>query len=303
MAQRSDGYEILFPISWDLPCRRCGYNLRTLTRDHLCPECGTAVYLSLGDDQLKHCNPEYVARLARGCRLGVVALCTLLYAVPVGAVLGSMRTYEPVSILVLLSTVPLLNLWSTWLLTGPEPGKLPERTFWRTAMLSRVALVAAIVCFVGWSLTAQAPWPAGWPLPELFLFAGGLFLLLGEKFRIRILQLLVRRTVDLPIVQAGGLVAWGLIVCSVILAYPVFRRFLTTYLRSWLPDESTVAMLVVAAFMGLLASLVAWGILLDRCAKAFHQAAVAARTRWQESSKTNSQQPTTNNQQQITNDQ
>src|SRR5687768_4467917 len=36
-------------IAYDLPCRRCRYNLRTQPTDGRCPECGTRVAVTLGE--------------------------------------------------------------------------------------------------------------------------------------------------------------------------------------------------------------------------------------------------------------
>ena len=38
------------PITFDLPCAECGYNLRGLTTRGGCPECGSAVLVSIYDD-------------------------------------------------------------------------------------------------------------------------------------------------------------------------------------------------------------------------------------------------------------
>src|SRR5688500_20183649 len=53
------------PIGNDLPCRKCGYNLRGLTPAMRCPECGTAVGYSLQGDLLRFCDPGWVDTLSR----------------------------------------------------------------------------------------------------------------------------------------------------------------------------------------------------------------------------------------------
>jgi ribosomal protein S27AE len=42
----------------DTTCRRCGYNLRGLSRDGRCPECGTPIGLSTHGDLLRSSGPE-----------------------------------------------------------------------------------------------------------------------------------------------------------------------------------------------------------------------------------------------------
>ena len=40
-------------VAADIPCVGCGYNLRTLRRDAMCPECGRAVQDSVRTDALR----------------------------------------------------------------------------------------------------------------------------------------------------------------------------------------------------------------------------------------------------------
>jgi hypothetical protein len=50
----------------DVPCLRCGYNLRGLKIDGLCPECGAPIARSLHGNLLGYSAPEYVAKLQAG---------------------------------------------------------------------------------------------------------------------------------------------------------------------------------------------------------------------------------------------
>ena len=53
-------------IIGDVTCRGCGYNLRGLTPDGVCPECAIAIGRSVKGDLLQYCDPAWVDRLARG---------------------------------------------------------------------------------------------------------------------------------------------------------------------------------------------------------------------------------------------
>lgn len=50
----------------DLPCFRCGYNLRTLRFDGNCPECGTPIAETSCGDFLRYAPPQWVRGLAEG---------------------------------------------------------------------------------------------------------------------------------------------------------------------------------------------------------------------------------------------
>ncbi|MEZ6235222.1 MAG: hypothetical protein R3B68_13620 [Phycisphaerales bacterium] len=69
-------------VEAELPCRRCGYSLRGLERDGVCPECGAPVHVSLMGDYLAAADPDHVSRLLRGATfvevsvyLGVLTWC------------------------------------------------------------------------------------------------------------------------------------------------------------------------------------------------------------------------------------
>ena len=53
----------------DIGCRRCGYNLRSLETDAVCPECGAAVAISIHGYYLRFAPLAWVRRLALGAKL------------------------------------------------------------------------------------------------------------------------------------------------------------------------------------------------------------------------------------------
>lgn len=67
-------------------CITCGYDLRALEIDSACPECGTAIELSMRGDRLSLSDPAWVAKLAKGQSLLVLGLKIFLLAVVVGLV-------------------------------------------------------------------------------------------------------------------------------------------------------------------------------------------------------------------------
>ena len=73
-------------IAEDKICRECGYNLRGLNTDGLCPECGSDVALSLQGHELLYASLPWLKTIARGFRnmrnalliMLVIALFTIL---------------------------------------------------------------------------------------------------------------------------------------------------------------------------------------------------------------------------------
>ncbi len=62
----------------DVACRRCGYNLRSLETDAVCPECGAAVAISLHGFYLRFAPLAWVRRLALGAKLLIASIVTAI---------------------------------------------------------------------------------------------------------------------------------------------------------------------------------------------------------------------------------
>jgi len=76
-------------LAADVPCRRCAYNLRGLRPERRCPECGTPIGRSIVGDLLEYCDPDWVARLARGA---TIVLWSFLIGLP-AAILDDILTH------------------------------------------------------------------------------------------------------------------------------------------------------------------------------------------------------------------
>ncbi len=145
-------------VAADVPCRRCGYNLRGLPTDGRCPECGTPVGLSVRGGLIRYSDPAWIDRL----RFGVN--CLLAYAVVtvvagvatgVGALALALATGGKVKVAAfqaghwvpVLTAVGLvgqaLYLVGIWLLTAPDPAGLGEDQYGGPRRLIRVAAVTA----------------------------------------------------------------------------------------------------------------------------------------------------------------
>ena len=65
-------------IGEDLPCVRCGYNLRGLDVTGTCPECGGPVEASRSGDLLRFADVGWLTRIFRGSRW--IEICSLALA-------------------------------------------------------------------------------------------------------------------------------------------------------------------------------------------------------------------------------
>ena len=140
----------------DETCRRCGYNLRGLQRDGRCPECGSAVGLSLQGDLLRFADPNWLDRLARGSSFILNGLAAaLLVAIVAAAVEGVARdaTTEVISapaevFLAVCTAVLVFTLvvfyYGVWLMTSPDPTRVGEDLYATSRKLVRTALLIGI---------------------------------------------------------------------------------------------------------------------------------------------------------------
>ena len=136
------------PIAQDVPCRKCGYNLRGLTPSMRCPECGTAVGYSFQGDLLRFCNPEWVDTLGRGAYLVVwgfvVIIAGAVLSIIIGLASGQSATTGGSARLVQQLTGAIGWIMTTvgwWLLTQPDPVGLGEDEYGTSRKIIRVALV------------------------------------------------------------------------------------------------------------------------------------------------------------------
>lgn len=80
------------PTPDDVRCIRCGYALTALPVAGDCPECGTAIRLSLAGDRIVNADPGWLDRLVRGLRLlhlGMFTTAIAFLAVLLITVLGT----------------------------------------------------------------------------------------------------------------------------------------------------------------------------------------------------------------------
>ena len=112
------------PITRDLPCLGCGYNLRGLKENDRCPECGSPVGLSIFGDALRFSHPDWVDAVRRGLLMIFNAISLGLGAfIGLGCILGMLfRQDASFVILVVLPTVAnTVICFGCYLTTAIEP--------------------------------------------------------------------------------------------------------------------------------------------------------------------------------------
>jgi hypothetical protein len=202
-------------ISEDTPCVHCGYNLRGLTRDKFCPECGTPIARSIFGNQLRYADPAWLEKLRFGTSLK-------LWNIVIGLLIGAgaaivMAAGLPAVWTFLLTLVGgALGLWATFLITTQEPrvalGEDP-------ITLRKAVRFCAVFAFSG-QLVNQAA-ELGGERSLVFVIAGSALSLLGvvQAFgELVYYRRFARRIPDAKLERSTSIVLWGLPAATALLA-------------------------------------------------------------------------------------
>lgn len=138
----TDALPLLTVLTEDTPCRRCGYNLRGLSRDSRCPECHSPIALSIHRDLLRFADPQWLNRLTRGCWWILWGIPALIVSGGAGLALSAFGFNLPALFIVFLGS--LVGVYGAWLLTAPDPGKLVAERWWSSRRIVRVGIIVGL---------------------------------------------------------------------------------------------------------------------------------------------------------------
>lgn len=136
-------------IDEDIPCRRCGYNLKTLSPESKCPECGTSVSRSIHGDLLRFADPDWVRKLATGTLTTMIGACLAI----MGWLVFTAMVFVGLSVLQWGRTIWIL-CWivgaaGIWIITTPDPGTSDTTSDRGTGrLLTRVSLTLSLCLII-----------------------------------------------------------------------------------------------------------------------------------------------------------
>ena len=199
----------------DVPCRKCGYNLRGLFMTGRCPECGLAVGRSLTDDLLRFADPTWVTTLGRGAGriLWGILLMVVVGIASMAAMIATAAAPAPAPLVLAASMAAsllayALTWWGMWMLTAPDPSGLGEEQYGRVRRFVRFSVVAGLVAHL---LTMGGTELSGLPSAFATLIfvataVGGLLGWIGWLMLFRYVQKLVRRVPDQKLAGRAGFI-------------------------------------------------------------------------------------------------
>jgi cytochrome b561 len=184
-------------IDSDLPCAICGYNLKGLSVDANCPECGQSVARSYTPDLLRS-NPQWLRHQANTMLL-LGALCLVNFQ-PFNYSLRGFQVWIGFGILLSIATV-----WACWRLATPEPPGPPadgEATLQRMLRLAPIIYAAVRIG----SLVSSSFHPT---LISVIGITALVCLLLTNGLVGYFLLRLARRSNDRQLILHARIVAWA----------------------------------------------------------------------------------------------
>jgi hypothetical protein len=139
-------------ITYDVRCAGCGYNLRTLSADGVCPECSLPIRRTLSGAAIAGTSADY-RRLTLCCRgIAVVLLVSALLA-------AAAESFAPPNVDLCFMALAAALGTLFWLSSGISRGPNEPRAFPTLRYVTRVtapaALVTAIIWHVGYAHIAQ----------------------------------------------------------------------------------------------------------------------------------------------------
>jgi len=216
----------------DRACARCGYNLRGLRSDGMCPECGAPIQHSLQGNMLKFADGGWLEKVKLGIAL---KLWNVLFGLIAGAVtLVTTKLFPnaaPFIVVVISILGTILGITAAWLLTAPEPNIAVAED---PMSLRRVVRVCAVIGGLG-GFVQQAVSPGTMPTtpmtasstvpPATFaivtVIVGGVMVIAGVVAlfgEFVYLRRFARRVPDKKLEDSTTVVMWGVCASAVAVA-------------------------------------------------------------------------------------
>jgi hypothetical protein len=261
----------------DTPCRKCQYNLRSLSVEGRCPECGTPVGLSIKGDLLRYSVPSWLRTLRRGV---VCIIAGTVVGVGAFVVVGMLRYRGwPESLVWMASWV--ITYLGSWLLTMPDPGGLGEDQYGTSRKIIRFTLLFGVFSHLtSYAERFAAFLPNGYLVIQVINAAAMIASVVGQIAMLNYLRKIALRIPDERMARWAGFLTY-----TIGVTYSLFAVFIVmnNLIRRNPGGRRIISMLDMPAGFDFLALIIAWIIyliVLVKFGRRFREAEVFSRQTW-----------------------
>lgn len=198
-------------LDQDAACISCGYNLRGLDPDSVCPECASPIGLSVHGDFLRYSDPAWVERLASGMNWIVGAMLLGFVFGIIGAGLGAVIKGPKGVIAEMLPSLAAsaVGLVGYWRVTEPDPRRLNPQNLSARGIARNCAVIAFALGILQTALRQD--------LPTLFGILAVVSGLVGVVFAFAMFiyaRSLALRIPDKKLASRTRFIMWGYVVAT-----------------------------------------------------------------------------------------
>jgi hypothetical protein len=273
-------------VNRDAPCRGCGYNLRGLSTDGRCPECGTVVGVSVQGDWLRFSDPQFLLTLRKGVRFILWSILITVIVVVLSVILQMAvgpKAAPVIQFAGLLGYIP--GIIGAWLLTAPDPSGVGEDRYGTARRIIRIALVIGAVNYViNFGTSAAGPVaPAARLMLQTIAFLAGIVELVGQFAQLNYLSKLALRIPDPQLSKTAVQIMWGLgISYGLILLFAFIAVLLTLGARASAMAGAVIGVGCLVLIVGIIALVYAimYISMLFKFGRLFEDQAAVARQIW-----------------------
>jgi hypothetical protein len=276
----------------DIPCRKCGYNLRGLTMQGRCPECGMPVGISIQGDLLRFSNPRWLETLRRGVNLILAGIAIMVLLIIISILLQIARVnagqVQALGGFLGLGSAALL-IAGGWLLTTPDPSGIGEDRYGTSRKIIRIALIVGLASNL--LNLSQTVIHDPTLLLALAVLGGlaGLVGLVGQFAQLQYLSKLAQRIPDPPLSDRARFLMWAigisygvLLLIGIVVAIFATNAFSRGSAATAGPPGAVIGVGCIAGILGL--ALLVFGIMylvmLIKFGGRFKEAAMYAQQTW-----------------------